>query len=134
MRMQIFILGCVLSVFICGGFVAAEHFLHGETMTKAKTAKKWGQEPFNADRFKNGDEKVRASMAFSILADPKPFLKKDVLEIRKILGDPDGFYITDKFPAYIIQLSEQESWQIVFLLDRQDRVSEVIVHKNCCYK
>lgn len=52
-----------------------------------------------------------------------------------MLGDHDGYYFSDMFPAYMIhrgKTREEKSWQIVFLLDRKQRVSEVVVHKNCC--
>jgi hypothetical protein len=30
------------------------------------------------------------------------------------------------------QSVNEESWQIVFLLDKERRVNDVIVHQNCC--
>jgi hypothetical protein len=127
----------LVAIFIClsGGFVAAKHFWRGETMPKSQVAKKWGQGSFDLQKFKNGDEKTRAAMAFAILQNQKQFIGKDRAQIRVELGDFDGFYFSDMFPAYMIESGStqaEDSWQLVFLLDRNEKVSEVIVHKNCC--
>ena len=73
-------------------------------------------------------------MAYSIIKDSK-LLGKSVKFIRENLGDPDGFYFIDSYPAYIIQQGknhEEETWQIVFKLNEKYNVREIIVHKNCC--
>ncbi len=103
-------------------------------MSKAKVGQRWGRVDFSKDKFKSGDYKVRASMAFSMLNQEKSFTGKTIPTIREELGDPDGFYFTDMYPAYLIDLKEDDSWQIVFLLDRNYKVSELILHKNCCDK
>ncbi len=115
---------------------AAGHFWTGTVLSAAQVAQKWGQQSFDALRFKSGDEKVRSAMAHSILINKKNFLGRPVLELKKELGDPDGFYFSDVLPAYLIQRAKSangESWQIVFLLTKDRRVDEIIVHKNCCY-
>jgi hypothetical protein len=115
----------------------AKHFWRGDTLSTSKVCKKWGEAAFNENQFLNGDEKVRAKMACSILKNQKQFIGQSRLEIRKKLGDFDGFYFSDMFPAYIIESGktrEQDTWQIVFMLDRKEKISEIIVHKNCCDK
>lgn len=119
------------------GIVLAKHFWRGTTLPLAKVCGNWGDLKFNSIEFKAGSEQIRSKMACSMLKDQKQFIGKDRSEIRSQLGDHDGFYFTDMFPAYMIVSSDspqQDSWQIVFLLDRQEKVSEVIVHKNCCEK
>lgn len=67
----------------------------------------------------------------------KELFGKGAAEIRALLGDWDGYYWSDAFPAYIIKdgrLDHGDTWQIVFLLDRRWKTSEIIVHKNCCDK
>lgn len=113
----------------------AKHFWRGETMSTERVCKTWAERPFDSKLFAGADESMRASMACSLLKSQRNFVGKDRAEIRKDLGDFDGFYFTDMFPAYMIQSGkskDEESWQIVFLLDRHEKVSEVIVHKNCC--
>jgi hypothetical protein len=113
----------------------AAHFWRGATLAEKDVEKRWGRAEFDADKFKNGDKKIRASMASVILKNKKLFIGKFVLDLRKELGDPDGFYFRDVFPAYMIQEIEDgnsESWQIVFLLNKERKVDDVIIHKNCC--
>lgn len=115
--------------------VFAKHFWRGETLSNQKVADKWGKGAFDSIKFKDGDDKARASMAFSLLAKKKDYMGKSVLEIRRELGSPDGFYFSDVFPAYMIHRGsapDEDSWQIVFLLDKDRRVNDIIVHKNCC--
>ena len=71
-------------------------------------------------------------MTYDLLAHVDHFRGMKTPEVRAELGDPDGFYFRDSFPAYIIDEGTQEGFQIVFLLNNQFKVSNVIVHKNCC--
>jgi hypothetical protein len=126
------LLGLIL--FICSA-IAFAHFWRGATLSASEVGKRWGQTAIDSAKFKAGDEKIRASMAYSILKNPKLFKGKLVTDIRKELGDPDGFYFTDIFPAYMIsraKTDQEDSWQIVFLLNKDRKVDKVIVHKNCC--
>jgi hypothetical protein len=105
-------------------------------MSVEEVGKKWGeQQKFSSEVFKSGSEKMRSTMAYDLLKHQNPFIGKDPTDIRKELGDFDGFYFSDMFPTYMIEESntkEKGSWQIVFLLDSKQKVDEVIVHKNCC--
>lgn len=122
------------------GFLAfswAKHFWRGEVMPIEKVGQTWGKEAFDLKKFKEGSEKDRAKMAYSLIKQQKQFLGKDVTEIRSSFGDFDGFYFRDTFPTYLIQSRKKDSdsaWQIVFLLDNNFKVSEIFVHKNCCDK
>lgn len=129
-----------LSIFLIlgsgyAGLAIAKHFWRGETLTKTNVEKRWGKTKFEIEKFKTGDLTLRASMAASLMDHSKIFIGKDPSDVRKMLGDFDGFYFTDMFPTYLIQRAQnrsEEAWQIVFLLGRDKKVSEVIVHKNCC--
>lgn len=113
----------------------AKHFWRGKTLSAQEVSRQWGTTPFDEAKFKEGDEKVRAAMAYSILTKKREFIGKSVLEIREQLGSPDGYYFSDVFPAYLIHRGKganEDSWQIVFLLTNERRVDDVIVHKNCC--
>lgn len=115
--------------------LSAKHFWRGKTLSAQEVAQKWGVGEFDTTKFKTGDEKVRASMAYSAIIKKKDFVGKLVTDIRQQLGAPDGYYFSDVFPAYMIyrgQGEKEDSWQLVFLLSNERRVSDVIVHKNCC--
>lgn len=121
-------------VFFSAGY--AQHFWRGEEMPFARIEKKWGHSDFSADEFKTGDKPVRASMAYSLIKQKK-YIGKSILDIRAALGDFDGYYLSDAYPAYLLnepQKKGDDVWQLVFLLDKNKRISSVIVHKNCCYK
>ena len=130
--------GIVIALLVLSaGFATAKHFWRGETMSAQQGAKKWGTHPFEKEKFKTGDDHSRATMASSLLQNQKNFVGKRPSEIREELGNPDGFYFSDMFPAYFIERGQKEgedSWQLVFLLDRNEKVAEIIIHKNCCEK
>lgn len=70
-----------------------------------------------------------------IRASLKRATQKSALEIRELLGPFDGFYFTDAYPTYLIQIGKshsEDTWQIVFLLDDDRLVKKFIIHKNCC--
>jgi hypothetical protein len=125
------ILGC----FLAASLYAVEHFLRGKTLPSGEVARKWGNDTLDLEKFRGGDQKTRSRMAYSLLQKEKEFKGKSVAEIRKLFGEPDGFYFTDVFPAYLIQVAQtqkEEAWQIVFLLNEERIVQKIIVHKNCC--
>ena len=112
-----------------------QHFWRGDTMSAKEAEKRWGKIEFNAEKFKNSDLKVRSLMAASIQENEKLFKGKSVLEIRELLGPTDGFYFSDVYPTYLIQVGKnhsEETWQLVFLLNNKRNVEKVIIHKNCC--
>ncbi len=122
-------------VILSAGFVLAKQLWRGKLMATSEVCKKWGEKPFEATLFKSGNTETRASMACSLLKNPKPMLGKDILEIRGLLGDHDGYYFSDMYPAYLIQIGKnhsEESWQVVFMIDKNEDVKGVVVHKNCC--
>lgn len=117
------------------GLAYAKHFWAGDEMGLDQVKKTWGCVPLDEELFKKSGEDVRAKMACSILQSKK-FIGKSVGEIRERLGAPTGFYYRDIFPAYMIKVGtspKDTSWQIVFELDKNRKVTGVFVHKNCCY-
>lgn len=114
--------------------IVAQSFWGGKTLSASEVKKRWGNEPMDMQRFKDGDETLKAKMAFSILSN-ESLIGKSSAFIRKNFGDPDGFYFIDAYPAYIIQTGQnrfEETWQIVFKLNSKREVRGIIVHKNCC--
>ena len=74
-------------------------------------------------------------MACSLLKTQDDHVGLHRLEVRPLFGNPTGYYITEFIPAYMIETAKtmsEDSWQIVFLIDRDGKVSRIVVHKNCC--
>lgn len=133
--MKYFFPALILMVSLAGAAATVKHFWRGETLSKAQVTERWGDTAFDAEKFKNGNEAIRSKMAASLLRNPAAFTGLDALDIRKTLGNFDGFYFRDNFPTYIIHTETDNSdstWQLVFLLDNKFKVSSIIVHKNCC--
>ena len=108
-----------------------------EFMDTNEVCQRWGERPLDVPAFKAAvhDEKVRGNMACSLLRNQKDYIGKDPGEIRNSFGFPDGYYVSDYYDAYIIESAEtieQDSWQILFLVNRTGNVSEIVVHRNCC--
>lgn len=127
-----------ISLFYVWAKSSSKHFWHGDLMSEKKVCERWGKQALNVKKFKSAGEgsSVRAKMACSLIKNKKKFLGKDTGEIMKLFGSCDGHYFSDMIPAYLIEIASkkgQDSWQIVFLIDRRERVSDIVVHKNCCY-
>ena len=127
-----------LLYFLSWFYIKREHPWFGETMSIKQVCKKWGTIPFNAVQFKKaeGNESIRAKMACSLLKNQNKYIGKYRWEIRKLLGDYSGYYFSERIPTYFIEIGKnkkEETWQIVFLIDSQEKISQIIIHKNCCY-
>ena len=130
----------VIITILCFSYVQAKHFWRGELMNIKKVCKKWGKAPLNVSKFKavegNEDEEaIRAKMTCSLLKNQKQYIGKDTLNIKKLFGNYTGHYFSEMYPTYIIETAktkEQNTWQIVFFINRQRKVSKIVVHKNCC--
>jgi hypothetical protein len=110
--------------------------VRGEVLPLDVVVKKWGSSEFNPDKFKLATIEERAQMAASILRGKNKFVGLPRGEIRKSLGDYSGFYVSGMYPTYLIQdarTSSDEAWQLVFLIDVDGKIRDVVVHKNCCY-
>jgi len=126
-----------LSLLMVGslGIAASTHFWRGTVLKETQVKEKWGAEPFLEKNFKNGSMSQRAKMAYSLLQMKKEFKGLSVPNLRKKLGSPDGYYFSDTIPAYMIaqaQKKGEDSWQIVFMIDKDRKVKDIFVHKNCC--
>jgi hypothetical protein len=114
---------------------SVQHFWRGSTISESEASRRWGTTEFNSSKFKSGDLKARASMTASLIKNEPKYVGKTILEIRELLGPTDGFYFSDVYPTYLIQIGKnhsEETWQLVFLLDKNRKVARIIIHKNCC--
>ena len=125
------------SVAVSAIYVKAQYFWRGEFMRIEKVCQRWGKTPLKVAKFKSADEdeSIRAQMACSLLKNQQRYISKDRSEIRDLFGSYTGYYFSDMFPTYLIEIAEtneQDSWQIVFLINKEEKVSKIVVHKNCC--
>ncbi len=108
----------------------------GEMLTAQQIKNKFGEKKFTPEGFKIANDVDRAGMASSLIANKKQFLEKSVDQIRRMLGENTGYFWNDFVPAYLIGegwKSKGDTWQIVFLPDKNKKVRDVIVNKNCCH-
>jgi hypothetical protein len=96
---------------------------------------RWGSGAFDAEKFRKGDEKTRASMAVDLIKS-RLYIGKDFPTVEKELGRGDGYFESNSVPAYMIEEKKKpapEAWQIVFLPDKTgNHVGDTKIHKNCC--
>lgn len=124
---------CIVTLALVTWTYTARPWL-GKTLTSSEVKQRWGDINFDEQNFKKGDQSTRAKMAYSLMTSEK-MNGLTISEIRNRLGDFDGHYFSESYPTYLIQTAKKpgdESWQIVFLIDKERKTKEVIVHKNCC--
>ena len=157
-----FIILSFLVILLIAMYAIIKNLWIGDTMSHEKVCATWGSAPLNLAKFKEVGDRVRlfysqdhlftpdeqklwvsppdpapirAKMACSLLKSQKKFYGKDVTEIRDLFGDYTGHYFVDRSPAYIIgpvSAQDKNTWQVVFLINRKDKIKKIIVHKNCC--
>lgn len=101
-------------------------------MSLGEAKKRWGNEAFNAKKFREGDAIARSKMVVSLI-ETKKFLGKTVRQVREELGRPDGYFWSDRIPAYFIEegwKKKTDSWQLVLLPGEDGYIHEVRIHKN----
>ncbi len=124
-----------IGFFFCATAFSVHHFWRGDTISADQAEKRWGAVHFDQKKFKTGDFALKASMAASIKRRENEFKNKTILEIRELLGPTDGFYFADIYPTYLLQVGknhQEETWQLVFMINNKRRIESVIIHKNCC--
>ncbi len=133
--------GLVLSLLFAAAALpslpAARNLLNPDYLSVGEVCRRWGERPLDVAAFRSAeeDESMRAAMACSLLRVQDGYVGMHRREIEPLFGNPTGYYETELHPAYLIEAAKtgaQDSWQIVFLIDRDLKVSEVVVHKNCC--
>ena len=102
-----------------------------------EVCRRWGEQPLDIAAFRSaeGDESTRAGMACALLKAQDDFVGMHRLEVTPLFGIPTGYYNTEFIPTYLIETAMTlagDSWQIVFLIGSDGKVSRIVVHKNCC--
>jgi hypothetical protein len=85
----------------------------------------WTLEPFTPAKFKAAKPDDRGNMALDIL-NHDVFTGKKLVEVKKILGNPDGHYDGRNVLAYQLGSDDKNTYQLVFLPDYQGKVVENI--------
>ena len=138
MKKLIWSVGILLIVSISIVYAGKKYFNPRKFMSLKEVCKRYGTKPLNITQFKMAgeDRTIRAKMACSLLKNQKKYIGLDSSEIRQIFGDYSGYYFNESFPTYLINHAEkkgQDVWQILFLIDKEQKISKIVVHKNCCY-
>ena len=116
---------------------AAWYFLRGDYLSVSEVCRRWGERPLDVAAFRSaeGDEFTRAAMVCSLLRNQDDYVGMGREEIMTLFGNPTGYYNTEMLPTYLIEVAKtraHDSWQILFRIDRDGKVTKVVVHKNCC--
>ena len=133
----VFVLSLLFAAAALPSLLAAWNFLRGDYLSVSEVCRRWGERPLDVAAFRSAeeDESTRAAMTCSLLKNQNDYVGMHRLEILTLFGHPSGYYYTEMTPTYLTEVAKtraQDSWQIVFRLDRDRKVSEVVVHKNCC--
>lgn len=132
------LVSALLTVFIAfyAGANAFRSEMIGTIMSASEAKKLWGEKPFDEAKFRMGTAPERAAMA-SDLIEKKKFVGVPIDAIESKLGKSTGYFWNDSIPSYILNegwKTDSDVWQLVFLSDRDKRVREVLINKNCCDK
>ena len=116
---------------------ATWNILNSDRLSISEVCRRWGEQPLDIAAFRAAeeDESTRATMACSLLKTRDDYVGMRHPEIGRLFGNFTGYYYAELHPTYLIEVAktgEHDTWQIVFLIDRDGKVSEVFVHKNCC--
>ena len=107
------------------------YILRWNTPSITTIKNKWGYNTFYIDKFRTGNYQTRASMAADLLQRKSEFIGLNIIDIKKQLGQPNGYFINETNPAYIIE-SKENTWQLIFQI-YNNNVVNIFVHKSCCY-
>ena len=135
---KIILIFIIFTSLIFVAYIKVKHFWFGKTLSTRQVCKKWGSAPFDEAKFRSAGAdglRERSKMTCSLLKNQKKYVGGNVDKVIKLFGKQSGYYFNDSIPTYLIEVgktAEEDSWQIVLLIDREDNISKIIVHKNCC--
>ena len=121
----------IIILLLCALSLVTIYTLRWNTLSVTTIKNKWDYSTFYIEKFHSGNYQVRASMAANLLQGKKEFIGLNIVGVKKQLGPPDGYFINETSPAYIIE-SNGDTWQLVFQI-YNNKVINIFVHKSCCY-
>lgn len=141
---KVLLIAVLTAVLLSAGYVAAKltknYIRPVEFMGLKKACLRWGEQPLDEAKFKTSgeDRSLRAKMTCSLLKNQKKYIGMDNYKIREILGPPSGYFFSEAYPTYLINKAGERGgddvWQLLFLIDKDQKISKIVVHKNCCYR
>jgi len=126
----------ILSLAITGSLIAKNYkniFYKGIFINAKEAEDRWGKTDLNLEKWRTASVVDRAKMASSIVANKKNFIGKTNQEIRQIFGNYDSYYVNEPIPAYTLQENSPsggERWDLVFLLDKDNKVFDIKIHRQ----
>src|SRR5205823_1673275 len=108
---------------------------HWTYMNVSDASKRWGNKTFSPESFMKGSIEERAAEAADLVK-KQTLVGKTADEVVQMLGPTSGYFWSDHFPTYFVEegwSKKKDSWQLIFLLNSDDKVTEIKIHKNCCY-
>lgn len=120
-----------------GIFLWARDSYPGCFLTAEEARKRWGTEPFSAERFRTATPADRAPLIWSLLKGPegKAFFRGSLEEIQNQLGAPDGHFHNRILPAYRIRSPVADGsleWNLAFATNDNGRVRDAMVWRETC--
>ena len=77
---KIYLLTCILIIAVAATAYSLTQ-PNGKTLSTSKVKSKWGSVKFDASKFKNGNAKIKAGMAYSIMSEESKWIGKDIDEV-----------------------------------------------------
>ena len=126
-----------LSIFVVASVLFAvnykELFHRGKFLDVGEVGNKWGKAQFTKKKWQNASTEERGKMAASLLKQKKKYIGLFNYEITEKLGSSTSHYVSDLIPAYLIEytgVKGDEVWELVFLIDKHNKVWDVRVHRH----
>ena len=132
-----FVLSLLFTAVATPSLSATWNLASSNYLSISEVCQHWGERPLEISAFRAAkeDETARAAMVCSLINDQNAYVGMRRSEIESLFGNFTGYHYTELHPTYLIQIAKtkgQDSWQVVFIIDHEGKVSEVVVHKNCC--
>ncbi len=108
-------------------------FYRGTFLNSDEIKDKWGNEKLDLGLWNKGVVRQRSKMAYNIIVNKKTYIGKTNLDIKKIFGSWDSYYVNDTVPSYTVQENsgqKHERWELVFMIDQNSKVFDIKVHRN----
>ena len=78
-----------------------------EYMKLNEARDKWGNQSFDAKRFKSGSTRLRAQMTYSLIKNKK-YVGVSIKKVFSDLGLSTGYFFSESIPAYVIESGGQK--------------------------
>jgi hypothetical protein len=125
-----FIILSLLTLIFCAWRTPAQSLSDSQFLSVNQALKLWSNERFEAHRFKQGDEALRSRMVIDLIL-RKLYIGQKLSWVERELGAPNAEYDSKRVPAYRLQPSPDEVYELVFLPDYTgSKVEEVRIHKS----